>query len=53
MTINQYINKIKSLCRADLEPSSKTSKARMRRIIIYGLTPEYRSFLAIVQGWPT
>ena len=24
----------------------------MRRIIIHGLRPEYRSFVAAIQGWP-
>ena len=24
----------------------------MRRIIIHGLRPEYRSFVATIQGWP-
>ena len=25
----------------------------MKRIIIHGLRPEYRSFIVAVQGWPT
>ena len=25
----------------------------MKRIIIHGLRPEYRSFITAVQGWPT
>ncbi|KAL0311276.1 UNVERIFIED_CONTAM: hypothetical protein Sangu_2422300 [Sesamum angustifolium] len=28
-------------------------EARMKRIIIHGLKPESRSFIAAVQGWPT
>ncbi|PNT65456.1 uncharacterized protein LOC112272327 [Brachypodium distachyon] len=31
----------------------KVSEARMRRIIIHGLRPEYNGFMAAVMGWPT
>ncbi|XP_062099901.1 uncharacterized protein LOC133805758 [Humulus lupulus] len=55
MTINQYFNKVKSLCREilDLEPSSKIPQVRMKRIIIHGLRPEYRSFVTAIKDWPT
>ncbi|KAJ4718987.1 Retrovirus-related Pol polyprotein from transposon TNT 1-94 [Melia azedarach] len=53
-TISQYFNKVKSICReiSELDHTSKISESRMRRIIIHGLKPEYRSFIAAVQGWP-
>uniref|UniRef100_A0A2N9J1Z6 CCHC-type domain-containing protein n=1 Tax=Fagus sylvatica TaxID=28930 RepID=A0A2N9J1Z6_FAGSY len=54
MTITQYFTKVKSLCCeiSELDPASNISKSRIRRIIIHGLRPEYRSFIAAVQGWP-
>ena len=30
----------------------KYKASRMKRIIIYGLPPEYRRFIFAVQGWP-
>lgn len=55
LTIAQYFHKVKSICReiAELDPMSIIEKARMKRIIIHGLRPEYRSFVLTVQGWPT
>ena len=55
MMINQYFNKVKSLCReiSELDPTAKNGDFRMRRIIIHGLRPEYRGFIAAIQGWPT
>lgn len=53
MTINKYFNKVKTLCReiSELDPTAAISESRMRRIIIHGLKPEYRSFIAAIQGW--
>ena len=53
MTITQYFTKVKSLCRkiSELDHASNISDSRMRRIIIHGLRPEYRS-LAAIQGRP-
>ena len=55
MTISQYFTKVKSLCReiAELDEESKITSSRIRRIIIHGLRPQYHSFMAAVQGWPT
>jgi hypothetical protein len=54
MTITQYFTKVKSLCHkiSELDPASNISESRIRRIIIHGLRPEYRSFITVVQGWP-
>nr|KAJ0192430.1 hypothetical protein LSAT_V11C800427740 [Lactuca sativa] len=54
MTIAQYFHKVKSICReiTKLDPQSVIAEARMKRIIIHGLRPEYRSFITAVQGWP-
>uniref|UniRef100_A0A2N9FFS6 CCHC-type domain-containing protein n=1 Tax=Fagus sylvatica TaxID=28930 RepID=A0A2N9FFS6_FAGSY len=54
MTITQYFTKVKSLCReiSELDPVSNISESRIRRIIIHGLRPEYRSFIVAIQGWP-
>ena len=54
MTITQYFTKVKSLCCeiSELDPASNISDSRMRRIIIHGLRPKYRSFVAAIQGWP-
>ncbi|KAJ0865146.1 putative RNA-directed DNA polymerase [Helianthus annuus] len=53
LSVSQYFRKIKNLCReiGDLDVQSKISEARMKRIIIHGLKPEYRSFIAAIQGW--
>jgi hypothetical protein len=55
MTINQYFTKVKSLCReiSALDSGAGMSDARIRRIIIHGLRPEYRTFIAAIQGWPS
>ena len=54
MTITQYFTKVKSLCHeiSELDPASNIFDSIMRRIIIHGLRPEYRSFVAAIQGWP-
>ncbi|XP_021821223.1 uncharacterized protein LOC110762835, partial [Prunus avium] len=55
MTIAQYFHKVKSICReiSDLDPTAAIVESRIKRIIIHGLRPEYRGFVAAVQGWPT
>ncbi|KAK1413456.1 hypothetical protein QVD17_35229 [Tagetes erecta] len=55
MSIPQFFRKVKSLCKeiSDLDDQSKISETRMKRLIICGLKPEYRSFVAAIQGWPT
>ena len=54
MTITQYFTKVKFLCCEifELDLTSNISDSRMRKIIIHGLRPEYRSFVAAIQGWP-
>jgi hypothetical protein len=54
LTISQYFTKVKSICReiSQLQPEEKISEARMKRIIIHGLRPEYSGFIAAVRGWP-
>ncbi|KAG8497318.1 hypothetical protein CXB51_008528 [Gossypium anomalum] len=51
----QYFTKVKTLCREiyELDSSSRIADSRIRKIIIHGLRPEYRSFVAVIQGWPT
>ena len=53
MMITQYFTKVKSLCReiSKLDLVSNIFDSRMRRIIIHGLRLEYRSFVAVIQGW--
>ncbi|GMI95722.1 hypothetical protein HRI_003241500 [Hibiscus trionum] len=55
LSIAQYFTKVKSICReiSQLAPDEKVSEARMKRIIIHGLRPEYNGFIAAVRGWPT
>ena len=50
MTIAQYFHKVKSICReiSELDSKSVIGEARMKRIIIHGLRPEYRSFVIAV-----
>ncbi|KAJ8767457.1 hypothetical protein K2173_017501 [Erythroxylum novogranatense] len=53
MSIAQYFHKVKSLCReiSELEPTAPIGESRIKRIIIHGLKPEFRSFVVAVQGW--
>ncbi|KAG6526559.1 hypothetical protein ZIOFF_016550 [Zingiber officinale] len=46
---------VKLICReiSELDPSAPIGEARIKRIIIHGLRPEYRGFIAAIQGWPT
>ena len=52
MTISQFFTKLKSICReiSELPPDEKVGEARMRRIIINGLRPEYHGFIAAIRG---
>ncbi|KAF1891109.1 hypothetical protein Lal_00001248 [Lupinus albus] len=53
MTIAQYFHKVKSLCReiSELDPEAPNGVTRIKRIIIHSLKPEFRSFVASIQGW--
>ncbi|KAL9418473.1 hypothetical protein AB3S75_036436 [Citrus x aurantiifolia] len=55
MAVAQYFHKVKLICReiSELDPTAAIGEARIKRIIVHGLRPEYRSFVATVQGWPT
>ncbi|XP_052627747.1 uncharacterized protein LOC128134258 [Lactuca sativa] len=50
MTIAQYFHKVKSICReiTELDPQSVIAEARMKRIIIHGLRPEYIEALLLL-----
>ncbi|KAF2312972.1 hypothetical protein GH714_002351 [Hevea brasiliensis] len=50
----QYFHKVKSICREilELDPIAPIGETRMKRIIIHGLRPKFRGFIAAVQGWP-
>ena len=52
MTIALYFYKVKSICKeiTELDSKSAIGESRMKRIIIHGLRPEYRSFIVVVQG---
>lgn len=54
MLIPQYFHKLKTLCReiAELDPQGRIGEARMKRIIIHGLKPDFHSFIIAIQGWP-
>lgn len=55
MSINGYFNKVKTPYQkiSDLDYVANIFKSRMRIIIIYGLNPNYKAFVTIVQGWLT
>ncbi|KAM0986172.1 hypothetical protein ACFX2C_013371 [Malus domestica] len=55
MTIAQYFHKVKSICHEilELDPIASIGETRMKRIIIHGLRPEYRGFVATIEGWLT
>ncbi|KAE8673149.1 hypothetical protein F3Y22_tig00111810pilonHSYRG00151 [Hibiscus syriacus] len=55
MAVAQYFHKVKSICReiSELDPTAAIGEARIKRIIVHSLRPEYRGFVAAVQGWPT
>ena len=52
MMIAQYFHKVKSLCReiSELDSEDPIGDTRMKQIIIHGLKPEFRSFVAAIQG---
>ena len=52
MTINQYFSKLKTLCHEIVRsnPNSNIPKKPMKRIIIYGLSLEYKSIITTIQG---
>ncbi|KAH0730190.1 hypothetical protein KY289_001378 [Solanum tuberosum] len=53
LSISEYFLKIKNLCSEIclLNSEEAISEARMRRIVICGLKPEYIPFLTLIQGW--
>ena len=53
LSISEYFLKIKNLCSeiSLLNPEEAISEARMRRIVIHGLKPEYIPFVTSIQGW--
>ncbi|XP_076909939.1 uncharacterized protein LOC143567386 [Bidens hawaiensis] len=53
-SIPQYFHRVKSLCReiGELDREARIGDARMKRIIVHGLKPEFRSYVAAIQGWP-
>ncbi|GJW10492.1 retrovirus-related pol polyprotein from transposon RE1 [Tanacetum coccineum] len=53
LTIAQYLHKVKTLCReiSELDPDAPIGDTRMKRIIIHGLKPQFRSYVAAIQGW--
>ncbi|KAM1154252.1 hypothetical protein FF1_036631 [Malus domestica] len=54
MTIAEYFHKVKSICRdSELDPSAAIVESMIKRVIIHRLRPEYRGFVAVVQGWLT
>ena len=55
MTIAEYFHKVNSICCeiSELDLSAAIVESRIKRKIIHGLRPEYRGFVAAVQGWST
>ncbi|XP_019227164.1 PREDICTED: uncharacterized protein LOC109208498 [Nicotiana attenuata] len=53
LSIAEYFLKVKNPCFeiSLLNPDEAISEARIRRIIIRGLKPEYISFVTSIQGW--
>ena len=53
MTINKYFTKVRVLYHeiCELDSTSVISESRIRRVIIYGLKPKQKNFVAPVQGW--
>lgn len=54
LTVSQYFSKVKALCEeiSKLDPENEIGEARMRRIIIHGLRPEFKGLVAATRGWP-
>ena len=55
MSVSQYFSKVKSLCDeiSKLDPENGITQTRMKRIIIHGLKPEYKSIVTATRGWAT
>ncbi|KAF9679044.1 hypothetical protein SADUNF_Sadunf07G0099100 [Salix dunnii] len=55
LTVAQFFHKVKTLYReiSELDAEAPIGETRMKRIIIHGLRPDFRSFVAAVQGWQT
>lgn len=55
MSINDYFNKVKTICReiSKLDTIVNISKSKKSRIIIYGLNSGYKGFISAIQGWST
>ena len=55
MTIDNYFSKVKSLyCEiSELDPLTVIYEYRIKRIIVHGLRPEFKSFVTAIQVWPT
>jgi len=53
LPVAQFFHKVKTLCReiSELDTEAPIGETKMKRIIIHGLCPEFRSFVAAVQGW--
>ncbi|KAF9673566.1 hypothetical protein SADUNF_Sadunf10G0037400 [Salix dunnii] len=53
LSVAQFFHKVKTLCRVISELDSKApfGETRMKRIIIHGLRPKFRSLVTAVQGW--
>uniref|UniRef100_A0A6N2MV24 CCHC-type domain-containing protein n=1 Tax=Salix viminalis TaxID=40686 RepID=A0A6N2MV24_SALVM len=53
LPVAKFFHKVKTLCReiSELDTEAPIGETRMKRIIIHGLRPEFRSFVAAVQGW--
>ncbi|KAL0433716.1 UNVERIFIED_CONTAM: hypothetical protein Slati_2705900 [Sesamum latifolium] len=51
LIVAQYFHKVKSLCReiSKLDLEAPIAETRMKRIIIHGLKPEFRSFIVAVK----
>ncbi|GKA62904.1 retrovirus-related pol polyprotein from transposon TNT 1-94 [Tanacetum coccineum] len=53
LKITQYFHKLKKLCQeiSELDLDALIGDTRMKRIIIHGLKPEFRSYVGAIQGW--
>ena len=55
MSVSQYFSKVKSLCDeiSKLDPENGITQTRIKRIIIHGLKPKYKSIITATRGWAT
>ncbi|XP_076886109.1 uncharacterized protein LOC143535855 [Bidens hawaiensis] len=53
-SIPQYFHRVKSLCReiGELDREARIGDVIMKRIIVHGLKPVFRSYVAAIEGWP-